>query len=133
LADPDLIQEGDLGTLLAIRFYAESPLTRKPLGGVDKEISQTDGLVFTAYFTSAPSVRVSGWKRARSWTAKPSSIGHTDEDTDGLDIFAGKPRPALGVDIGEGVIVRWDEQKREVVGLTMIGLRARLAESLAQR
>jgi hypothetical protein len=49
--DPDLIQEGDLGTLLAIRFYAESPLTRKSLGVVDKETSQTDGFVFTAYVT----------------------------------------------------------------------------------
>jgi hypothetical protein len=28
LSDPDLIQQGDLDTLLAIRFYAKSPLTR---------------------------------------------------------------------------------------------------------
>jgi hypothetical protein len=64
LGDPDLIQEGDLGTLLAIRFYAESPLTRKHLVVVYKEISRTDGFVLTAYFTSAPSPRrVSIWKR----------------------------------------------------------------------
>ena len=31
LSDPDLIQQGDLNTLLAIRFYAKSPLTRKHL------------------------------------------------------------------------------------------------------
>ena len=56
-----------------------------------------------------------------------------DEEADVLYISVGKPRPALGVDIGEGVIVRWDEQTREVVGLTIIGLRARLAEGLEQR
>jgi hypothetical protein len=64
---------------------------------------------------------------------KPQLDWAYDADADGLDISVGKPRPALGVDLGEGVIVRWDEQTRAVVGLTMIGLRARLAESLAQR
>ena len=65
LGDPDLIQEGDLGTLLAIRLYAESPLTRKHLVVVYKEISKTDGFVLTtSYFTSVPSPRrVSVWKR----------------------------------------------------------------------
>jgi hypothetical protein len=42
----------------------------------------------------------------------------------------GKPRPAVGVDIGEGVIVRWDEKRKEIVGLTIIGLRARLTEGV---
>lgn len=56
-----------------------------------------------------------------------------DEEADGLYISVGKPRPAVGVDIGEGVIVRWDEQKREVIGLTIIRLRARLAEDIGQR
>lgn len=64
---------------------------------------------------------------------KPELDWAYDEEADVLDISVGKPRPALGVDIGEGVIVRWDEQTREVVGLTMIALRARLAEGLAQR
>jgi len=48
-----------------------------------------------------------------------------------LYISVGKPRPAVGVDIGEGVIVRWDEKKKEIVGLTIIGLRARLTEGIA--
>jgi uncharacterized protein YuzE len=64
---------------------------------------------------------------------KPQLDWAYDAEADVLDISVGKPRPALGVDIGEGVIVRWDEQKREVVGLTMIGLRARLTESIEQR
>lgn len=64
---------------------------------------------------------------------KPELDWEYDEEADVLYISVGKPRPALGVDIGEGVIVRWDEQTREVVGLTIIGLRARLAEGLEQR
>lgn len=64
LSDPDLIQQGDLGTLLAIRFYAQSPLTRKHLVVVYKEIDPSDGFVLTAYFTTAPSSRrASVWKR----------------------------------------------------------------------
>ncbi len=61
---------------------------------------------------------------------KPQLNWEYDEEADVLYISVGKPRPAVGVDIGEGVIVRWDEKKREVVGLTIIGLRARLAEGI---
>jgi uncharacterized protein YuzE len=64
---------------------------------------------------------------------KPQLNWDYDEEADVLYISVGKPGPAVGVDIGEGVIVRWDEQKREVVGLTIIGLRARLAEGIEQR
>jgi uncharacterized protein YuzE len=64
---------------------------------------------------------------------KPQLNWDYDGEADVLYISVGKPRPALGVDIGDGVIVRWDEQKREVVGLTIIGLRARLAEGIEQR
>ena len=53
-----------------------------------------------------------------------------DGEADVLCISEGKPRPAVGVDIGEGVIVRWDEKKKEIVGLTIIGLRARLTEGM---
>jgi len=54
-----------------------------------------------------------------------------DAEADVLYISVGDPRPALGVDIGEGLVVRLDEVKREVVGLTVIGFRERLARSLA--
>ena len=53
-----------------------------------------------------------------------------DEETDVLYLSIGKPRKAAGVDIGDGVVVRYDEKKREVVGLTILGVRARLVESL---
>jgi len=54
-----------------------------------------------------------------------------DEDADVLYLSIGEPRPAVGVDIGEGLILRYDEAAREVVGITMIGLRHRLVEGLA--
>ena len=54
-----------------------------------------------------------------------------DAEADVLYISVGEPRPALGVDIGEGLVVRLDEARREVVGLTVVGFRERLARSLA--
>lgn len=44
----------------------------------------------------------------------------------------GEPGPAVGLDIGEGVILHYDNLRKELVGVTLIGLRARLVESLAQ-
>jgi uncharacterized protein YuzE len=49
-------------------------------------------------------------------------------EADTLYISFGKPKPALGLDVGENVIVRYDEQAREVVGLTLIGVGKRLEE-----
>jgi len=51
-----------------------------------------------------------------------------DGEADTLYISFGKPRAALGVDVGEGIIVRYDEKAREVVGLTLIGVGKRLEE-----
>lgn len=48
-----------------------------------------------------------------------------DKDADVLYVSIGNPRKAIGVDIGEGVIIRYDEPKREVVGLTIIGVKER--------
>lgn len=53
-----------------------------------------------------------------------------DEEADVLYLSIGKPRKATGVDIGRGVVVRYDAKKKEVVGLTILGVRARLVESL---
>jgi uncharacterized protein YuzE len=62
---------------------------------------------------------------------KPSSITWDyDEEADVLYLAIGKPQPAVGLDIGEGIIVRYDEVRNEVVGLTLMGLRARLLKSL---
>ena len=64
LAEPDIIQEGDFGTLLAARLYPETPLTRKYLVVVYRETSSEDGFVLTAYLASQLSARRDTlWKR----------------------------------------------------------------------
>lgn len=55
-----------------------------------------------------------------------------DKDADVLYLSIGRPRKATGVDIGQGVVVRYDEKRKEVVGLTILGMRARLVESLSK-
>jgi len=55
-----------------------------------------------------------------------------DGDADVLYLAIGEPRPAVGIDIGKGLIARYDEAQKEIVGLTMIGLRARMLKSLAE-
>ena len=55
-----------------------------------------------------------------------------DEEGDVLYLSIGRPRKATAVDIGQGVIVRYDEKKKEVVGLTVLGVRSKLLENLAK-
>ena len=62
---------------------------------------------------------------------KPQALNwHYDEDADVLYLSIGEPQPAVGVDIGEGAVLRYDEKQNKVVGLTLIGLRARLMQAL---
>jgi uncharacterized protein YuzE len=62
---------------------------------------------------------------------KPAALSWDyDDDADVLCISMGEPKPAEGIDIGEGVVLRYDRMQKEVVGLTLIGLRARLMKSL---
>lgn len=64
---------------------------------------------------------------------KPTALNwHYDEEADVLYLSVGEPRPAEGIDIGDGVILRYNEEQKEVVGLTLIGLRARLVEELTR-
>ena len=51
-----------------------------------------------------------------------------DDEADTLYLSFGKPKAATGLDIGQGIIVRFDEQAREVVGLTIVGVGRRLEE-----
>ena len=51
-----------------------------------------------------------------------------DGEADTLYISFGAPKPATGVDVGEGVILRYDEKAREVVCLTIVGVGRRLEE-----
>ncbi len=64
---------------------------------------------------------------------KPAQVNwNYDEESDVLYLSVGDPRPAVGVDIGEGIVARYDEENKEVVGVTLIGLRTRLLEELDQ-
>ena len=64
VSNPDLIQEGDFGELLAVRLYPKTPLTRKYLVVAYKELLKQDGFILTAYFTNVPSKRRRVlWKR----------------------------------------------------------------------
>lgn len=53
-----------------------------------------------------------------------------DEEADVLYISIGEPQKALGVDIGEGAIVRYIESTGELVGLTLVGVKERVLKSL---
>ena len=55
-----------------------------------------------------------------------------DGEADTLYISFGKPRPAVGVDVGEGVLVRYDEKAKEVVVLTIIGVGRRLERHIKE-
>lgn len=62
---------------------------------------------------------------------RPRSVSWDyDEEADVLYLSIGKPQAAEGIDIGEGVIVRVDPRRSDVVGLTVVGLRARLLRGL---
>lgn len=64
VTDPDLIQQGDFGELIAIRFYKTTPLTSKYLAIIYKEVPIADGFIITAYYTVKPSERRKTiWKR----------------------------------------------------------------------
>ena len=63
---------------------------------------------------------------------RPATINWDyDEDADVLYLSIGEPRPAIGIDIEDGLVLRSDEGQREVVGLTVIGLQTRLQKGLS--
>ncbi|MFN3740098.1 MAG: hypothetical protein ACK4TF_05425 [Thermodesulfovibrionales bacterium] len=57
LSEPEIIQEGDFGELIAIRYYEKTPLSSKYLVVIYKEVANSDGFVITAYYTNKPSAR----------------------------------------------------------------------------
>lgn len=63
VAEPDLVQKGDAGELLAVRRYDRTPLTEKCLVVPYRELNEEDGFILTAYLTSQPSAwREIVWK-----------------------------------------------------------------------
>jgi len=64
LAEPDMIQRGDFGELLAIRLYPDTPLSRKFMVVAYREVSPEEGFILTACLTSRPSgTRETIWRR----------------------------------------------------------------------
>jgi hypothetical protein len=54
-----------------------------------------------------------------------------DAEPDVLYLSEGALRPALGIDIGDGIVLRYDEIEHELGGLTIVGLQAKLQRELA--
>jgi uncharacterized protein YuzE len=46
-----------------------------------------------------------------------------DHDADVLYISFGAPQPAVGLDLGSGIIARYVEKSHKVVGFTLIGVK----------
>ena len=64
LSSPDYVQVGDAGTLIAVKHYEKTPLTRTYCSTVYRELSEEDGFVVTAYLTNRPALwRKVIWKR----------------------------------------------------------------------
>lgn len=64
LAEPDMIQRGGFGELLAIRRYTQTPMGEKYVVVAYKEMSIEDGFILTAYLSRRPSSRRETlWKR----------------------------------------------------------------------
>ena len=132
VAEPDVIQQGDFGELLAaVRFYEQTPLTRKHVVVAYREIGSDDWL-YRDGLPGATAIDPEGsLMQALKILEKPSVLQWDyDEEADVLYLSVGEPRPAVGTDIGEGLVVRYDEMTKEVVGLTLVGLRARVLKSL---
>lgn len=63
ISAPDLVQKGDVGSLLAIKKYHNTPVTKdKYLVVAYKEVTNKDGFVLTAYYTSYLRKRIILWK-----------------------------------------------------------------------
>ena len=61
---PHYVQEGDEETLIAVKHYEKTPLTKKYCCVVYREINEEDGFILTAYFSSKPaSWRSIVWKQ----------------------------------------------------------------------
>jgi uncharacterized protein YuzE len=53
-----------------------------------------------------------------------------DEQADVFYLSLGEPRAAVGVDAGDGLVLRYDESSSQIVGIAVIGLRERLRQGL---
>ena len=56
-----------------------------------------------------------------------------DSQADVLYLSQDEPREAIGVDAGDGLIFRYDEATEKLVGVTIVGVRARLTPKSSAR
>jgi hypothetical protein len=68
IADPDAIAVGWEGTLIATQRRAETPLGKKDVVVVYREVGADDGFVITAFMTSKGD---KVWKRGLVWRRSP--------------------------------------------------------------
>ncbi len=71
-------------------------------------------------------------QRVKVFESKEQLNWDYDGEADVLYLSFGEPREAVGLDIGDGVILRYDEENQEVVGLTIMGIKGKLSEFLAE-
>jgi uncharacterized protein YuzE len=53
-----------------------------------------------------------------------------DEESDVLYVSFGKPKEALTMDMGSGILARYDKDSYEMVGFTIVGLKAILGKAV---
>jgi uncharacterized protein YuzE len=53
-----------------------------------------------------------------------------DDEADVLYISIGAPRPSVTLDLGDGILARYDDKTKKVLGISVLGFRSRLLESL---
>ena len=56
-----------------------------------------------------------------------------DQEADVLYLSIDKPEKALGVDMGDGIILRYKEDTNEIVGLTIIGLKQKAINAIKEK
>jgi hypothetical protein len=55
-----------------------------------------------------------------------------NDETDIFYLTIGNPQNAIGMDIGEGLIVYYDESQKEIIGLNLTGLRKKVLKKLGE-
>ena len=64
---------------------------------------------------------------------KANSVIHYDPEADVLYVAFGKPKPAEGIDIGDGTILRVEPISNEVVGFTILDFSKRAKKVVIKR
>lgn len=75
-------------------------------------------------------MKKSDMEKIKLFTKEKKLDWQYDEEADVLYISFGKPQEAVGIDMGEGMILRYSENLGEVVGLTVYGIRNHVLKEL---